>query len=41
MQNGKRMAESRQALQRLLEPEEKALKEWIVPLTVTGHSTTY
>ena len=41
IQNGKSMAESRQAQQLLSGPEEKALKEWIVRLTVTGHPATH
>ena len=41
MQNGKSIAELRQAQQLLTGPEEKALKEWIVHLTVTRHPATH
>ena len=40
MQNGKSMAESRQAQQLLSGPEKKALKEWIIRITATRHSAT-
>ena len=40
MQNEKSVAESREA-QLLSGPKEKALKEWIICLTVTGHPVTH